>query len=136
MEQQPDPSFSWTSYTTGPPPEEVRPWETPTATDADDHDLAEIRRRVVEPIISAALTPDQYSSILVYRYAGDHDEIGVLVETVDGPFLHPLTGSDWCPGSAELTEMAHHLASAMEDWLPESSFGWGVECIVQPVVLD
>jgi len=123
------------SITFGPQPASVVPWETPTSTDADD-DLRELRRRVVEPLVAATFTSAEYSSILVYRYQGEFDEIGVRVETIDEPFLLPLTSTEWALVPLDPNAMAERLASALEDWVCESSFGWGQQRIVHPVVLD
>ncbi|GAA2008234.1 hypothetical protein JL107_15900 [Nakamurella flavida] len=94
------------------------------ATHEDDADLAELRRRVVEPVIRSLLTDDEYRSTRVYWQSDAPDAMRVdVVAAEDASIGGWLT---WTAlGNQTVEQIAAKFASDMEDWVCETRFGWG-----------
>lgn len=128
---EPSPTYlSHLRITFGTDPEgEQADWRSLTdVTDATDPVLAELRRRVVEPVVSALLTPQELEEFEVHR--GEQGEpgrsSGLWVRLVaDGEVFVAHLGDSSPPDDAEVERCAAHLADLLQDWICETRFGWG-----------
>ncbi|AZI58072.1 hypothetical protein EH165_07890 [Nakamurella antarctica] len=103
-------------------------WLTAADTDRSDVGLASIRTRIVDPVVSSLLSPQELQGLLVYR---DGREVWVHLESRDDSVSIFLHSADLQPEYAEAAAMAQHLASQLEDWVCETSFGWGQQRIAR-----
>lgn len=109
--------------------------------DLDLADFAEVRRRVLEPVVDTLFRPGELrgSNVVV---GADVPEIGAhwthwgqpsrdepsaqvfaLLRTFDGSFAYLLGDADFSRTHA--TSVAVDWADLVTDWIAESSFGWG-----------
>jgi hypothetical protein len=101
------------------------------ASDADDAALAEIRRRIIEPVYRGILRDGELERLSVH-WAENFDEGWLYVVGGAGgePFQH-MTWVDRTPGATsvfsarEAEDAAARLAGQLEDWVCETGFGWG-----------
>lgn len=125
--------IGWTTYsplTGDEPPEPTDSWTSATRTDATDPELAELRRRVVDPVVASVLTTDELGSVVVFE-SSDHD-IRVVV-TARGERSHHWLHLD---GTLSITESqlpgtAAQFASELEDFVAESRFAWGTQRVAR-----
>jgi hypothetical protein len=88
--------------------------------DLDPHDLHEVRRRVVEPVVRSVIGPEELGDVDVYT---DNDEVYVRVtargELVSWCFLGSVDDEPW-----DAAEMAERLYDLITDDLPTTRFAW------------
>ncbi|HJQ06992.1 MAG TPA: hypothetical protein VJ872_16200 [Nocardioides sp.] len=113
--------------------------------------LAWIRDEVVTPIVTSLLTPDELDSIEVSlgpvqpdRRPGwwqldrfDEPQVWVAIRAGDGTegFTRNLLGESDLRDLDLVHGRAAQLASDLEDWVCETSFGWGQQRAAQlPVI--
>lgn len=86
--------------------------------------LALLKRAVVDPVVTSLLRPDELEAVGVHWAAGgDPRATFVRIVARGQEFQAPLTSPEWSTSS--LDECALALAGQLEDWIAESSFGWG-----------
>lgn len=114
-----------------PLPSEQAPRPGPVA-DSQDERLADLRRRVVDPVVQGMTRPGEVESVTVrWGLDGRDGDVWVVVETTAERFQDLLLSPFWRaepwevepPGSDE--EIAAHLADRFQDWLAESRLAWG-----------
>ena len=117
--------------TTAPLPSQQAPRPGPV-TDADDERLAELRRRVVEPVVRATMTVDEVETLsLHWGVDGRAGDVWVRIEAPDSRYEDWLPSPWWradphdVPVPTADVEIAEHLADRLQDWIAESSFAWG-----------
>ncbi|MCI2240444.1 hypothetical protein MO973_45135 [Paenibacillus sp. TRM 82003] len=101
-------------------------------TDADDERLADLRRRVVEPVVTSVLRPEEIEALSVHwgidGRAGDvWVRIDIPAERHEQLLLSPWWASDPKEVAAPTTDVqiAAHLGDRLEDWVCETAFAWG-----------
>lgn len=116
---------------TAPLPSQQAPHPGPV-TDAEDGRLAELRRRVVEPVVRAMMTVDEVEALsLHWGVDGRVGDVWVRIEAPGGRYEDWLPSPWWpadpvdVPAPAADAEIAEHLATRLQDWIAESSFAWG-----------
>lgn len=125
-------SFGWTSYTplTGSePPNPWDAWRTATITDATDPELAELRRRIVDPVVASVLTADELESVLVYEVPGS-SAVQVRVVARGEGFHHQVQWERRLPVE-DVAIAAERFADELENFACESDFGWGVQRVAR-----
>jgi tartrate dehydratase alpha subunit/fumarate hydratase class I-like protein len=91
-------------------------------TDAVDSELAELRRRIVDPVVEAVLTADELESVVVFEERTGH-EVRATVVARGEPSYHYLQMQRSLPAAdEELAGMAARFASELEDFVAESGF--------------
>jgi len=106
--------------------------------DLDGRDFAEVRRRVVDPVVQALMTPAEVQSVLL-QYGGsswwsfDSDDDGpdraeyvwlCLIDADQDEHWHML-GYAGSVGRWDAFDVAAFLADFLSDQIVESSYGWG-----------
>ena len=127
--------IGWTTYTplTGAEPVDPRQHGTrATATDATDLELAELRRRVVDPVVASVLTADELDSVTVFEDPSTH-AIRVRVQARGEVLLHWVQMERALPVD-DPVHAAARFADELENFAAESDFGWGVQRIARYVV--
>lgn len=101
-------------------------------TDADDKRLAELRRRVVEPVVRAMMTTEEVESLSVHwGVDGRAGDLWVQLDAPGARYIDWLPSPWWQSEPFELdpptskAQIAEHLADRLQNWIAESSFGWG-----------
>ncbi|MEW1959656.1 hypothetical protein [Kineococcus sp. NPDC059986] len=114
-----------------PLPSQCSPRPGPV-TDAEDPDLAALRRRVVDPVVRGMLRPHEVDRLSVHRGVDGRDgDVWVVLDTPGERYVDWLPSPWWRPEPHELDppgsdeEIAAHLADRLQDWFAESSTGWG-----------
>jgi hypothetical protein len=102
--------------------------------DLDPADLAEVRRRVVEPVLAAMLRPGELTDLHLgseipqarwWDFLG-HDQIPSLrlrLTAGEETFEHSLANPGFWLNDA--TDLAEGLVDRLQDWICETRFGWG-----------
>ena len=106
----------------------------PSATDATDAALRRLRDDVVVPVVSSILRDDEPASVRL-RVQDDEwpGDIWVTVVVGEDVFNLLLSSASWeGPQRAGPGQLAARLADALEDWVPETSFGWGQQRRADP----
>jgi len=105
-------------------------WPTPPTgdTDASDPALADVRRRVVDPVVASLFTPGEIDE-LTLQWESPPRSGNVWVRLVAGgePFEAPLI-HEAVDGSDErepVEAVAARLADWLEDFVCETEFAWG-----------
>lgn len=132
MDQEPA-YRSWLTLTTGADAAWPHgPWQPASAvTDAVDPVLAELRRRVVDPVVASVLTADELESLVVFEER-DYHEVRATVVARGEPSYHYLHMRRSLPAAGEeLGGRAAQFASELEDFIVESSFAWGEQRIAR-----
>ncbi|WP_380171078.1 hypothetical protein ACFEMC_19070 [Kineococcus sp. DHX-1] len=116
---------------TVPLPGEQAPRPGPV-TDADDEQLAELRRRVVEPVVTSVLRPEEIEALSVHwGVDGRAGDVWVRIDVPDGRHEEPLLSPWWVADPwdvdvpADDAQIAAHLGEPLEDWVCETAFAWG-----------
>ncbi|MEP6979811.1 MAG: hypothetical protein ABJA16_03500 [Nakamurella sp.] len=104
-------------------------WRTATVTDTDDPELAELRRRVVEPVVASVITAEELDAVLVYEDPHTH-EIRVRVQA-RGEELHHWVQMERSLPVDDVALAAERFAGELEDFTAESRFGWGQQRIAR-----
>lgn len=101
------------------------PWQPASAvTDAVDSDLAEFRRRVVDPVVTSVLTPEELDFVVVFEERRYHGVRATVVARGEGS-MHYLQLSRSLPAPEDdLAGIASQFASEPEDFVAESGFAW------------
>ncbi|MCI2237395.1 hypothetical protein MO973_05805 [Paenibacillus sp. TRM 82003] len=101
-------------------------------TDADDERLAELRRRVVEPVATSVLGSTELEALSVHwGVDGREGDVWVRIDVPDERHEEVLLSPWWILGPedghppASETEIAAHLGDRLEDWVCETAFAWG-----------
>ena len=90
-----------------------------------DPQLAELRRRVVDPVVASVLTTDELESVVVFEELTGH-EVRATVVARGEPSYHYLQMRRSLPAAdEELANRAAQFASELEDYVAESGFAWG-----------
>ncbi|MGI4895576.1 MAG: hypothetical protein ACRYF3_10735 [Janthinobacterium lividum] len=107
-------------------------------TDAADEQLADLRRRIVDPVVTGFFTPEELGEVSVHWV--EHGDPGdtyvritavqitaVRTTAVDEVFGDWLTSDTWRGEHGPLSdaEYAARLADHLEDWFCETRIGWG-----------
>ena len=111
----------------------ARAWKPdPVPNDLDLADLGELRRRVVDPVLTEMFSPGELTSVEVgsgypppiVGYGTGHGE-------GPGVWLSVVAGDDTCQyvfqvggGFADADDEAHQLAGRLQDWFCETTAGW------------
>lgn len=106
------------------------------ADDLDGNDLAEVRRRVVDPVLAAVLDPGELTVVSLDfgmpggwegSWADDGDRRAWLVLTADGGesrFEHPIGKAMFWRSDTD--DEAARLAGELDEWIGTNTrFGWG-----------
>jgi len=105
-----------------------RDWARPgDVTDASDATLRELRRRAVDPVVAGLLQPGELDELTVHwGEAGLPGDVWVRLVARGEAFTQLLSSSDWeGEQRAGAEELAARLADQLEDWICETTFGWG-----------
>ncbi|WP_337063121.1 hypothetical protein [Kineococcus sp. G2] len=118
-------------HDTTPLPSQRLPRPGPV-TDAEDEQLATLRRRVVEPVVHALLRPEEVEHLSVHwGVDGRAGDVWVQLDAPGDRYTDQLPSPWWQPEPFELDPpaseagIAEHLADRLQDWIAESAFGWG-----------
>lgn len=105
------------------PPE---PWLTAERTDATDDELAEMRRRAIDPVVLSLLTPAELATlrVVVYQVSGSR-EVSLWLKTMGEEMRHWIHDPAFGGPMPDAPDVAAHFADSMEDWVCETRFGWG-----------
>ncbi len=112
------------------PPTDVigRPARATGETDASDPALADLRRRVVDPVVASLFTPDELDE-LALQWESPPRSGNVWVRLVAGGERFAATLiEEPLDDSAEresLEDVAARLADRLEDFVCETEFAWG-----------
>ena len=116
---------------TTPLPSQQAPRPGPV-TDTDDPRLAELRRRVVEPVVTSVLRPEEIEHLSVHWVLDGRDgDVWVRIDVPDERHEDLLLSPWWTPDPWDVdvptgeAQVAAHLADRLEDWVCETSFAWG-----------
>lgn len=96
-------------------------------TDATDPVLADLRRRVVDPVVTSLFSPDELDGVTV-RWGALPKGSDVWVRVVAGGELYEhlvLCGGSGPADPVARREAAVQLADGLEDFVCETRFGWG-----------
>lgn len=93
------------------------------AADLDPRDLAEVRRRVVDPVVRSVICPEELDDIVLYT----EDDLVYVRVTARGELV------TWCSlglvsdGTWDARATADNFYGVLADELPSTTFGWGQE---------
>ncbi|WP_432493143.1 hypothetical protein [Kineococcus auxinigenes] len=101
-------------------------------TDTDDEQLAELRRRVVEPVVTSVLEPEELEDLSVHRGVdGREGDVWVRIDVPGERHEEMLLSPWWAPGPEDVdlpttdAQIAAHLGDRLEDWICETAFARG-----------
>jgi hypothetical protein len=104
----------------------VAPTLADVPTDLNSGDLAEVRRRVVEPVIRSLLREEELESLQLRLVPeSEHDDARVWVhviaagESFEAPVVKVLNQFE------DPVDAAAGLYDALWDWVVETKFAWG-----------
>ncbi|WP_432505706.1 hypothetical protein [Kineococcus arenarius] len=127
------PSGSWwrVEHDTKPLPHVLVPRPGPV-TDARDERLARFRRRAVEPVVYSMMSAQEVQSLSVHwGVDGRAGDVWIRIDA-PGDRYEDWLPSPWWPAEpfemdppTSEAEIAEHLADRLQDWIAESTFGWG-----------
>jgi len=108
-------------------------WPAPgLVTDADDERLLRLRRRVVEPVVTAMFTPAEIKRCSVHwGIDGREGDVWVRLDVTGERYESWLPSPWWQPEPEEMdpldseAEIAAFLADRLEDWVCETATFWG-----------
>ncbi|WP_432573600.1 hypothetical protein [Kineococcus sp. SYSU DK005] len=102
------------------------------ATDVDDERLSALRRRVVEPVVTSVLTPEEVEHLSVHwGIDGEEGDVWVRIDVPDQRHEVLLLSPWWVPdpggddGPVTEAQVAAHFGDQLEGWVCETSFAWG-----------
>jgi hypothetical protein len=93
------------------------------ALDLDPRDLAELRRRVVDPVVGCLIRSDELERVDV----GPHDGWVMVDVVARGEWLSAFLGEVGDAGPWDAEERAEHLYVSLTNDLPTTGFAWGEE---------
>jgi hypothetical protein len=100
-------------------------------TDAVDPDLAQLRRRVVDPVVASVLTADELESVVVFEECTGHQVRATVVARGEASYHYLQTPRSLPAGDEELTGRAAQFASELEDFIAQSGFAWGEQRVAR-----
>ncbi len=105
------------------PPE---PWLTAERTDATDGELAEMRRRAIDPVVLSLLTPAELATlrVIVYQPSGSR-EVSLWLAAMGEEMRHWIHDPAFGGPMPDAPDVAERFADSMEDWVCETRFAWG-----------
>jgi hypothetical protein len=93
------------------------------SADLDPRDLAEVRRRVVDPVVGSLIRPEELERVDVLVHDGS-----VMVNVVARrEWLGAFLGEAADVGPWDAAERAEHLYDSLTNDLPTTGFAWGEE---------
>jgi len=102
------------------------PWQpTSSVTDAVDPELAELRRRVVDPVVASVLTADELESVVVFEERTGHEVRATVVARGETSHHYLQMERSLPAADEELAGRAAQFASELEDSVAESGLAWG-----------
>ena len=102
------------------------PWQPRSAvTDAVDAELAEFRRRVVDPVVVSVLSTEELESVVVFEEPSSHEVQATVVARGETSYHYLQMERSLPVAGEELASRAAQFASELEDFVAESSFAWG-----------
>lgn len=104
-------------------------WRTATVTDTTDPELAELRRRVIDPVVASVLTAEELDAVLVYEDPETH-QVRARVQARGEESLHHLQMERSLP-LPDPESTAAQFASELEDFIAESAFAWAEQRIAR-----
>jgi hypothetical protein len=108
------------------------PWQSASAvTDAVDTELAELRRRVVDPVVASVLTADELESVVVFEERMYHEVRATVVARGEASHHYLQMRRSLPAAEEELSRRAAQFASELEDFVAESGFAWGEQRIAR-----
>ena len=108
------------------------PWQPASAvTDAVDAELAELRRRVVDPVVASVLTADELEFVVVFEERIGHDVRATVVARGETSHHYLQMQRSLPAADEELVERAAQFASELEDFVAESGFAWGEQRVAR-----
>lgn len=115
---------------TAPLPSQQAPRPGPV-TDAEDEQLAALRRRVVEPVVTSVLHPREVEALGVHwGLDGRVGDVWVRIDVPDGRHEELLISPWWVPDPWDVdvptsdVQIAAHLGDRLQDWVCETTFAW------------
>ncbi|MGY2127146.1 hypothetical protein [Blastococcus sp. SYSU DS0617] len=108
--------------------------EPPSVTDATDAALSRLRDEVVLPVARSILRDGETVSARLRLVDDDAPaDIWLQMTVGDDVFALLLSSASWeGVERAGDDQLAQRLADALEDWVPETSFGWGEQRRADP----
>jgi hypothetical protein len=100
------------------------------AADLDPRDLAELRRRVVDPVVGCLIRSEELERVDV----GVHDGMVTVDVVARGELLSAYLGETGEPGPWDAEARAEHLYETLTNDLPTTGFAWGEERTCRYVV--
>jgi hypothetical protein len=99
----------------------------PSVTDATDAGLERLRDDVVLPVAHSILRPGETVTARLRLVDDDASDDIWLDLAVSGEIFSLLLSNASWEGESRAGDdaLAARLADALEDWVPETSFGWG-----------
>jgi len=94
-------------------------------TDAVDAELAEFRRRVVDPVVVSVLSNEELESVVVFEESSSHEVRATVVARGETSYHYLQMERSLPVADEELVSRAAQFASELEDFVAESSFAWG-----------
>lgn len=132
MDQEPD-YRSWVTVTADADAAWPHgPWQPESAvTDAVDAELAELRRRVVDPVVASVLTADELESVVLFEEPSYHEVRATVVARGEASYHYLRMQRSLPAAEEELADRAAQFASELEDFVAESGFAWGEQRIAR-----
>ena len=132
MDEEPD-YRSWLTVTTDADAAWPQgPWQPASAvTDAADPELAELRRRVVDPVLASVLPADELESVVVFEERTYHEVRATAVARGEASYHYLQMQRSLPAAEEELADQAAQFASELEDSVAESGFAWGEQRIAR-----
>ena len=100
-------------------------------TDVVDHELAELRRRVVDPVVASVLTDDELESVVVFEERAGQEVRATVVARGEASHHYLQMQRSLPAADEELAVMAAQFASQLEDFVAESGFAWGEQRVAR-----
>ena len=94
-------------------------------TDAVDPELAELPRRVVDPLVASVLSTEELESVVVFEKRSSHEVRATVVARGETSHHYLQTERSLPAADEELASRAAQFASELEDFVAESGFAWG-----------
>lgn len=85
--------------------------------------LDELLGAVVAPVVAALLPDDDVEELSLYREVDDGPHVVLRVVAAGETFRFFVRAPGQAPESAD--DLRHRLAEDLQDFVAESSFGWG-----------
>ena len=112
-----------------PPDDDLAEWVR-RPMDLDGNDLAEVRRRAVDPVLAALLREDELDSVALgvggppgSPWRGHEEEVWLAV-VARGETFHCFVCKAYA-WSVSAEEAAAQVHEELQEFIAESAFGWG-----------